>query len=158
MENKSPLPIWLNQIKNQKKNGLIEFGLTIPYLIGCYKVYGNRISLEEFLNIVIETDSEFCAVIQKCTTTKQYVLGYDKTEFCEKYMSKCIKFKNHKHRYSLFITLNAIELGNDISNLKKTFEKLYKKILYENKYNWNNNLKDWEEFSKKQEQIIIKNF
>lgn len=160
MKNDSKIyPLWYRQITYQKKNRIITYGLTIPYLIGSYQICGETLPKNpiEFLILeIINTDLDQCAVIQKCPYIRKYVVGVEQRQFCETYMRKEIQFKNSKGQTTLIVTQNAKELGNDFKGLINQFEKLYKPYTAISKFTWNNKIKSWENFTQTEIEIIKK--
>ncbi|KZS39210.1 hypothetical protein AWE51_11690 [Aquimarina aggregata] len=151
-------PIWYEQIAFQKKNKYITNGLTIPYLIGIYKLLNHTLEnpIKSLLNKIIESDFDKCAVLQKCPQIGHYVVGIDNREFCERFMKKDIQFRNSKGNTSLFITLNANNLGDNVEKIIKEFENLYSELIQNDQHSWNNKLKKWEEFGQSEIERINK--
>lgn len=152
------LPIWYKQILYQKDNRIIENGLTIPYLVGTYKTLGEKLEnpIESLLNKIIESNFDKCAVLQKCPHINKYVIGIEDRGFCERLMKKDIQFKNSKGKSSLFITLNAEDLGNNLDNIVTKFEDSYETIIGKGQFSWNNTSKQWEKFNQPEIETIKK--
>jgi len=156
---KSELPLWFKQISYYKSNNIIENGLTIPYLVGSYILRNQPLNgepISSLLTSILESKLEKCAVLQKCPGIHQYVIGIDDREFCERFMKKDIRFVNSLGKSSLFITLNACNLGNDIDKIIKEFNNLYGGYISESRFSWNKRTKDWEEFTESQKNLIRK--
>ncbi len=95
---------------------------------------------------IIESNLNFCAVLQKCPQIGHYVIGIDNHAFCKQYMRNDIQFKNSNGNTSLYITMNANILGDKIDKVVAEFENLYLKYIEIDKFSWNRTLMEWEEF------------
>jgi len=155
----SNLPLWYKEISYHKKNNIISYGLTIPYLIGSYQVCQISSSDSPIYSLfyeIIESDLEKCAVLQLCTNINQYVIGIEDIHFCEKFLKKEIKFKNSNGKIRLYITQNACELGNNRELMIKKIENLYIDQITNLNFSWNNQNMIWEKFNKDEIEIIEK--
>lgn len=149
--------LWYNLIKHYKKNNKITFGLTIPFIVGVYKINSNNeTSINHLLNQIIESNYSKCAVLQKCPNLNHYVIGIEDRNFARIYMKNYIQIKDKNQETQIYITLNAKELGNDINMIVKKLESLYFKEIESNKFSWNKKEKKWSEFDKTELLIIRK--
>jgi hypothetical protein len=152
---KDNLPIWYNQISFRKSKRIITNGLTIPYIIGSYNFLGHAYSINELMNEIINSNLDKCAVIQKCPEIRQYVIGIEDKNFCEKYFQNEISFTNSDNVKSLIITQNASDLGNNLKKITDIFINLYKNDLDEGKYSWDNRNKGWIPLNDYEQRLII---
>jgi hypothetical protein len=153
-------PIWYQQISYQKKNGLISNGLTIPYLIGTYKLYGYQLikqenPIEVLINDIVSSEIDGCAVLQKCFDIRQLVIKIESRNYCKDNYKTEIYFKNNKDNKSLIITQSASDLGKDLPTIINTLSDLFLENINHDKYSWNNTDKLWQEFNEKDIKIVL---
>ncbi len=153
-------PIWYQQISYQKKNRLISNGLTIPYLIGTYKLYGYQFikqenPIEVLINDIVNSEIDGCAVLQKCFDIRQFVIKIESRNYCKDNYKTEIYFKNNKDNKSLIITQSASDLGKDLPTIINTLSDLFLENINHGKFSWNNADKLWQEFNEKDIKIIL---
>lgn len=157
--NQTNYPIWFQQINYQKRKKMILYGLTIPYIIGTYKLLGESATeknlLKHLFEDILNSNLPQCAVIQKCPHIKQYVIGIESKEFCAKFFKNEISFKNKDNVDVLYITQNAKELGNNFDIIINKLRTLYKDKLASNLHTWDNDDKKWRVFNKNEIDLIL---
>lgn len=152
--------LWYDQISYLKKKNVISNGLTIPYLIGAYKVSGYSLNSQKnpiklLFDEIINSQMEQYAVLQKCPYINQYVIGLDNKEYWDKYLRKLITFKNKKGDITLIITQNANELGDNLTSIVDKLNEQCKDSLILNRFSWDNNSKIWREFNENEKNLIL---
>lgn len=153
-------PIWYQQISYHKKNRLISNGLTIPFLIGTYKLCGYQFvnqenPIEVLINDIVNSEIDVCAVLQKCFDIRQFVIKIESRNFCEDSYKTEIYFKNNKDNKSLIITQSASDLGKDLPTIIDTLSDLFLENINHGKFSWNNADKIWQEFNENDKNVIL---
>lgn len=145
--------LWRNLISKLKAKGEIEFGLTIPYIIGAYNYYGYKFKdgeeISQLLNFIKNGDDPDCAVIQRCPGIHKHVIGLDVASFWMKNMksTRFIEKNTGDKELKIVVTLNAEGLGSNRDDIVNSLKKLYQEAICDSKYSWSNSEKIWKEFS-----------
>jgi|WetSurMetagenome_2_1015567.scaffolds.fasta_scaffold132312_2 hypothetical protein len=153
------VPYWYRLITSLKSQKEITNGLTIPYIIGANKLIDDSLvidssSIKQLLNELINSSMELVSVIQKCDN-KQYIIGLKDKKYCEKYFSHEIFFTNSNGEKTLYLTLNAQNIGTTINEINETFINLYSKCLLEQNFSWDNNDYIWRPFNAHEKEQIL---
>ena len=151
------LPLWFKQVHYQKENKIISNGLTIPYLIGCYRINNQLLNdspIRSLLFEIIESNLEVCAILQLCPHIQQYVIGIDDRKFCDRYLKKEIRFQNLVGKSSLYITRNANQLGGNIDKIIEQFDLMFQVCIANAEFSWKKETKNWSEFTKGEKEVI----
>ena len=124
-------PYWLALI-NYWVSSKSKTGLTIPFIIGAYNIFlskGNedQENIKRLLYSIINSNIDNSISIFYCDTIGDYVLSTNKVPG--------IEIKNDSNNRTNFtISFSAQAIGKNIEELVVNFEKMYNKILIENKY------------------------
>jgi hypothetical protein len=102
-------PLSYKLIETLKNRNTISNGLTIPYLIGSYKIANIELGdgakgVSELLIELVNTETNMKPVIQHCGDIGKYVVGLKTKDFCERYFSKELAFYNQAGEKTLFVT------------------------------------------------------
>lgn len=140
-------PYWYKLLKLLKQKGIINTGLTIPYIFGAYKIFNTPFAnIPELLEEVINTPIDKFPVIQKCVVINQHVLMVEQKEICNKFYTKDIKLESKEKNNHLFISTNT-DLGKTIERLSFNLTALYSVHIKNGNFSWNNSEKRWKPFS-----------
>lgn len=152
--------ILYNLITSLKAKGIINNGLTIPYVIGGIKTINEtlvldynsvKILLEEIINSNLSND---VIILQKCPDINQFVIKIENANFADKYLQKEIIFKNKEDRKTFYITQNASSLGNSVDEITANLNKLYLTNILEETFSWSNSSNQWFHFTDEEINII----
>ena len=139
-------PHWYLLTRYLKKIGYINNGLTIPYLYGAYNRLGYSLNtIEDLLNEILKTPAPFLPVIEKCDIIKHDVLQLETGKEVKK------KGKDRSMVYSdqgntLVISYNT-NLGTSVKQVAIALSGLYLARIKAQDFSWNNNIKDWQQFT-----------
>ncbi|QKZ12145.1 hypothetical protein [Spirosoma sp. KUDC1026] len=151
---------WYKLIRNYKQKRLIDFGLTIPYILGANSLIDDSFqldkdSIETLLANIINSELDQVAVIQLCPNIYQYVVGLDRKDFCMRYLSKETSFSKSDGEKTLYITQNASGLGKTIEIVTERLVTEYNHCLEEQNFSWDNFKQLWRPFSDNEKKLII---
>lgn len=143
--------IWYKLITSLQKEGVIQNGLTIPYILGAIKIVDNKFKITDtsVLNLfkqIVNSDLELKSVLQHCDIG-QYVIGLQSKSNCETKFPKELAFTNEKGEKSLYVTSNANPLGDNIEKISENLLYKYKECIEKEHFSWNVLKRKWEEFS-----------
>lgn len=146
-------------IKYQKDENIISFGLTIPYLVGAIEITSNNLipkdgSIKNLIYEILNSQSKYVAVIQKCIEIKKYVIGIESLNNCNLLFKNDIQIYNSDKNLRIIITANAKDLSNNIEDIISEFNELYLEYIIESKFSWNYKMKEWTCFSEYEKKII----
>lgn len=151
---------WDRLIKYKKNEKEISFGLTIPYLVGANEIINNDLiskddGIKRLIHGILNSKSEYVAVIQKCSNIRKYVIGIESLDKCNFFFKNDIQIYNSNKEPRIIITVNAKDLGNNIENIISKFNELYLDSIIESKYTWDYKIKEWTYFSEYEKNQII---
>lgn len=139
-------PHWYILTRSLIKIGYIDNGLTIPYLYGAYCRLGYKInSIEDLLNQILSSPVPFLPVIEKCDIIKQDVLQLE----TEKEVNKKGKDRSKVFAQNgniLGISYNT-NLGTTVKQVANALAGLYQARIKNQDYSWNNETKEWQQFT-----------
>lgn len=155
MYNHNSNPIWYKLTKLFKKQGIINTGLTLPYLYGSYELLGKPLeSIFDLLNEIRQHNIDKYPVIQMCGTIHQHVVATeDKNIYNKKYI-KDVKLLNKKNEIDLIISSNT-NLGKSNEEIYKSLILRYQKIITAGTYSWYYKEQEWKIFSPEERRIIL---
>lgn len=139
-------PYWYKLIKLLKQKGIINTGLTIPYIFGAYRILNTPFAdISEMIDEIINTPIDKFPVIQKCIVINQHVLMVEQKEICNKYYTKDIKLNNTANNNHLFVSTNT-DLGKTLERLSFNLTALYNEHIKSGNFSWDNTEKKWKQF------------
>lgn len=140
-------PYWYKLIKLLKAEGVINTGLTIPYIFGAYKELGVPFKdINQLINTILESKTDKYPVIQKCTVIGHHVVMLEDKEVCNKVYKKDRRFANSTNDNWLFISTNT-DLGNSIDRVAWNLTVGYENPISREEFSWNNTEERWKRFS-----------
>lgn len=150
---------WYSLIQLLKTKGEIKNGVTIPFLIGAYRLVNigfenNKSCIHELLSEIYNSTTELKPVLQNCDDIRQYVIGLKTKDFCDKNFKNEFTFKNKAGEKTLIVTQNANSLGNDIESISNSLYQKYHERLQNETYSWRPYKENWEEFNDKEINLI----
>ena len=151
---------WYNLIKTALEKGQIVTGLTIPYILGAQKITDTDFVIDDksiynLLNEITNSTTELRAVLKKCGTIEQYVLGLSNAQFCRENLETELFFKNQMGVGSLYVINDAKSLGKTLEEISVNLTKEYKDYLKAEKYSWDSDSKLWREFTGDEKERIL---
>ncbi|WP_159075841.1 hypothetical protein [Muricauda brasiliensis] len=152
---RSQNPDWYKLTKLLKKEGLINTGLTIPYIFGAYELLGNPFEdIIDLLEEILKNRIDKYPVIQKCTAIHQHVVAVEERNQYHKSYLKDVKLLNAKNEIGLIISSNT-NLGQTSELIYKNLNRLYKKPIDDKTYSWHHKKQEWRPFNKEEVRLIM---
>jgi hypothetical protein len=153
------IPFWYKIITSLKSKNEITNGLTIPYLIGANALSDksyviNSESIKELLSEIINSSIDEVAVLQKCDDIGQYVIGLRDKKFAEMNFKTETSYSNSKQDKTLYISLNASNLGSSIEEISERLNELFSSALTDGNYSWDGFNKKWKQFNSRETDLI----
>lgn len=147
-------PYWYKLIKLLKGKGIIETGLTIPYVMGAYEVLDQPLqNIDELIKKLVEEEIDKYPVIQKCIKIKQDVIMVEEKHICNKW-DRDVKFESKSRKNKLFISTTT-NLGTTIDTVASKLIGLYGNQIKDKTYSWDNEHKQWIKFSEEEVNLIL---
>lgn len=153
-------PFSYKLIETLKNRKTISNGLTIPYLIGSYRLVNIKLtdgaeSVLELLTELANSETTMKPVLQHCGDIGKYVIGLQSKSFCLKYFSNELAFKNQTGEKTLYVTSNAASfLGRNIDEIAKALYEKYKDSIVQRNYSWRGYKQVWEPFDTNEIEVI----
>ena len=139
-------PFWYKLIKRLKTEGVINTGVTIPYMFGAYKTIGRPFTdIGQMILAIRDSNTDKYPVIQKCTVIGHHVIMLEEKVNCNNEYRKDIRFENSNKDGYLFISSNT-NLGNTIEKFSRSLTVAYENPIRRGEYSWNNREEEWKEF------------
>jgi hypothetical protein len=147
-------PFWYKLLKLMKKEGIIENGLTIPFIFGAYKIINRPFhNIQELLDEIHNTPIDKYPVLQKCFEIHQdVVVVEEKWQYNAKNIKE-IKIKSLNSNNYLVISTNT-NIGNTVEKISSSLTSLYGKAIENETFSWSNNKKEWIAFNDKEIELI----
>ena len=148
-------PDWFKLTKMLRQKGIINTGLTIPYIFGAYKLLGQPFeNISAMLDELRKYPIDKYPVIQKCGAIHQHVIAIEDKKIYHKNFIKDIKLRNANNEISLIISSNT-EIGKTEEEVYKKLTQLYEEYTNTGKFSWNNREQKWNPFGKEEEELIL---
>lgn len=149
---------WYRLIQQAKENHDIFNGLTIPYIIGAYKLSFSeyiidKYSVQRLLLDLLDSQNELTAVIEKCGLIKQYVIALRNHQSLEDNFQDETHFRNDMGVNNLFVIHEAKVLGNSIEEISVSLTDMYKNYLSKDEFSWDSE-HGWMPFSERDKKTI----
>jgi hypothetical protein len=151
-------PFWYRLIVSEKDKGLIDNGLTIPYIIGAksladdsYNV--NTESVRLLLDEIVGSSTEKTAFLMFCNDRlEEFVIALmEKNEAKEMSENRISFYNSDTGEKTFFISLNAENrgLGTEIEEISANLNSRYLKFLKESRFSRQGKT-NWKEFDVEQ--------
>lgn len=131
--------LWLQILSHFDGRGYFSNGLTIPFLLGANSIISpdeELLSVEEFVNEIIDKSLPIKISIQSCGNIGEYVIGiFDKESPAELYTN----FGN------LYVTDNSFSKTDTINTIKRVLIDDYQNKIDEGLFSINN--REWGNYS-----------
>ncbi len=125
------IPYWNLLLRHFEKNGYIQNGLTLPFLIGALKVIKSDSSLWTIEEIAESLNSNGCTIL-KCSNIGEFVIGsLDNETLKYEHLYHCLDDK-------IIVTDSSLDHIKNIAELKKLFIELYQSRISNCEYSKNN--------------------
>ena len=148
-------PYWYKLTKLLKEKGMINTGLTIPYIFGAYKLLEQPLeNISALLDELRKNPIDKYPVIQKCGTIHQHVISVEDKKIYHKCYLKDVKLKNANNEIDLMVSSNT-DIGKTDEMVYKNLTQLYKKYTDAGKFSWNNKEQEWRPFEKEEIDLIL---
>lgn len=152
-------PLWYRLIETLKKSNTITNGLTIPYLIGSYRLANLDLGVgvkgvSELLVELSNSETTMKPVLQHCGDIGEFVIGLRTKDFCEIFFSKELVFNNQSNEKTLYVTSNATTLGQTIDDIANALYEKYKDFIEQENYSWRVDKQVWEPFDNNEIAVI----
>ncbi|GAB3339667.1 hypothetical protein GCM10027299_52460 [Larkinella ripae] len=141
------IPFWYKLILGLKSRGKIATGLTLPYIIGAYKLIGNYeeledLSIEALLKDIAKNNTLRIPFIQMCPVINQYVVGIESRSY-EKY------FIHINDLGILFLGNNAETLGATFNEICTNLKLKHDTHINNENFSWDKDKETWRNFDHK---------
>lgn len=142
--------MWYKLINGLLNSKVISSGITIPYLIGAYKLkedtqLDNETIFRNIFQDMINTEFEKIPKIMRCNDIGQLVIALEDKNFVAKYLKNEIQITNSIGEAKIVVTSNCNLTAKTLDELIAELIRQFEPIINQNLFSWNSN--QWQGFS-----------
>lgn len=150
-------PYWYKLIKLFKSAEgpyKISTGLTIPFLIGAYKVIDKPFdNINTLVKSIIESPIDKYPIIQRCPDIGKHVIMVEDKAKCNKEYMDFPSLDNDDKKSKLLVSTNT-NIGKDFEKVCHSLKLEYQETIDKKEYSWSNGHQRWRAFDEKEIELI----
>ncbi|MBK7808846.1 MAG: hypothetical protein IPJ51_21560 [Saprospiraceae bacterium] len=132
----------------------ITTGLTIPFLIGAYKLLNLPFSeISTLVKNIVDSEIDKFPIIQRCHVIDKHVIMVEDKAKCNREYKDFIKIKSDIGNGILLISTNT-DIGKNLDQISNSLKLEYESTILREEYSWSNKNKHWRKFDEKEIELI----